>query len=321
MIVFKEAIAMTMTMTMTMTKRMTMSKKTANSKTSTKADGRWAKALLTAGLAAALYCVPLNNVTLSPLNAAELPKDTVNSVMWESMAKRYLLNDKAANGTIVMDQQILVHTPKIAEDQMNIPVHVDARTIKDVKKIVLIADLNPLPKVMTYEPENAEPRFSVRIKVEQGTPVRAAVLDGKGVWHVGATYVDAAGGGCSQPAVAYGTDNWTKTFAEVRARVWRRTAEPAATMRVTIKHPMDTGLADGIPAFFISELDLKASGGENLGRLYIHEPVSENPTLTLYPRLKAATSSISIKGRDNEGNLIKVDVPAPLESSALPENK
>lgn len=247
----------------------------------------------------------------------EIPKDTLNSIMWTQMAKNHLLTTQDEVKGIVMDETILVHAPKSAEDQMNIPVHVDARSIKDAKKIIVIADLNPLTKVLTFEPEDSEARLSFRIKVEQGTPIRAAVLDGNGIWHVGGTYVDAAGGGCSQPAMAHSKPDWVKYLAEVRGKIWREVGSDVATMRFTVRHPMDTGLADGIPAFYVEQLKFSSPKGEKLGRLSIHEPVSENPTITLFPKLDEATSQVNIKGRDNEGNLIDVAVPAPFQSSAL----
>ncbi len=251
------------------------------------------------------------------VQASELPKDSVDSIMWENVAKQFILSDQEGSDKIVMDDRVQVVAPKIAEDQMNIPVHVDARGIENVRKIVVIADLNPLPKVLTYRPEKAAPRLSFRIKVEQGTPIRAAVLDGKGVWHIGATYVDAAGGGCSQPALAHSQNDWVSTLAEVRAKIWRSPAKEFSTLRVTIKHPMDTGLADGIPAFYVEDLVVKTPSGQRLGRLEIHEPVSENPTLTLFPKIKGSVDHVVLSGRDNEGNLIKVSVPAPVQSSHL----
>ncbi len=80
---------------------------------------------------------------------------------------------------------------------------------------------------------------------------------------------------------------------------------------------MDTGLANGIPAFFLEKLDINTPSGELLGQLYMHEPVSENPTITLFPKLKASTTNVIVKGKDNEGNLIDVTVPAPFRSSSL----
>ncbi|GJM01752.1 MAG: hypothetical protein DHS20C08_02530 [Rhodomicrobium sp.] len=256
---------------------------------------------------------------ITPAHTAEIPADTLNSIMWKDMAKTYLLTEGHENSKIVMDESILVHAPKSAEDQLNIPVHVDARAIKDVKKIIVLADLNPLPKVLTYMPEKAEARLSFRIKVEQGTPVRAAVLDGEGVWHVGGAYVDAAGGGCSQPAMAHGKPDWVSSLAEVRGRIWRQSGTDTARMRLSVRHPMDTGLADGIPAFFVSELKFRSRKGKHLGSLTIHEPISENPTLTVFPKLQDATDAVEVSGRDNEGNLIHVSIPAPVRSSLLTE--
>ncbi len=268
-------------------------------------------------LAIAISATP---VTINSVSAADtavsIPKDSLNSVMWDFMAKEHLLTD-ASSKKIVMNNSILVHAPKVAEDQLNLPIHVDARSIKNIQKIVVIADLNPIPKVLTYEPRQAEARISFRIKVGQATPVRAAVLDKDGVWHVGGTFVDASGGGCSQPAVAYGNDDWVKRLAEIRGRIWRTPGQKSAKLRFSVRHPMDTGLADGIPAFFIEKLELKGADGKLLGNLYINEPISENPTVTLFPILKEATTAVQITGRDNEGNLIDVAVPAPVQSSAL----
>jgi sulfur-oxidizing protein SoxY len=268
-------------------------------------------------LAIALSVAPMAmNSAQSAEASIAIPKDSLNSVMWDFMAKEHLLTDKNSK-KIVMNNRILVHAPKVAEDQLNLPIHVDARGIKNIQKIVVIADLNPIPKVLTYEPKQAEARISFRIKVGQATPVRAAVLDKDGVWHVGGTFVDASGGGCSQPAVAYGNDDWVKRLAEIRGKIWRTPGQNSAKLRFSVRHPMDTGLADGIPAFFIEKLELKGAGGKLLGNLYINEPISENPTVTLFPILKESTTAVQIKGRDNEGNLIDVAVPAPVQSSAL----
>jgi len=270
--------------------------------------------------AAALISLTAAATPLQAADKVEIPQDTLNSIMWTQMAKNHLLNGQDDVNAIVMDETILVHAPKSAEDQMNIPVHVDARSIRNAKKIIVIADLNPLTKVLTFEPEDSEARLSFRIKVEQGTPVRAAVLDGEGVWHVGGVYVDAAGGGCSQPAMAHANADWVKYLAEVRGKIWREVGSDVAKMRFTVRHPMDTGLADGIPAFYVEQLKFRSPKGEKLGKLTIHEPVSENPTITLFPKLDEATSQVNISGRDNEGNLIDVAVPAPFQSSALEQS-
>ena len=246
-----------------------------------------------------------------------LPQDSLHSVMWSYIAKEFILSDTAKANKIVMDKGVKVFAPKVAEDQFNVPVRVDARALGEVKKIIVLADLNPLPKVLSYQPVDAEPVISFRIKVEQGTPVRAAVLTSDNVWHIGGTYVDASGGGCSAPAVAHSEADWVSHLAEVKAKVWRTLGKRAVKLRVRVRHPMDTGLADGIPAFYLETLNIKTPEGKLLGYLQLYEPISENPTLTLSPKLPANANALRLEGRDNEGNEIKVSIPAVVQSSEL----
>lgn len=254
---------------------------------------------------------------VSNSSAVELPEDVLQSVMWEHVAHNYILDKGVKGQKFVMDANVKVFAPKNAEDQANIPVHVDARGVKDIVKIVVVADLNPIPKVLTYEPIKSDARLSFRIKADQSTPVRAAVLDKSGTWHIGGTYVEAAGGGCQEPALAYQNEDWVSRLAEVRGKIWRKTGKQASRMRVSIRHPMDTGLADGIPAFYLEKLEVKDPNGTLYGRISIYEPVSENPTLTLFPHLLDSTQKVKLEGRDNNGNLIRVKVPAAVQSSEL----
>ena len=83
---------------------------------------------------------------------------------------------------------------------------------------------------------------------------------------------------------------------------------------------MDTGLADGIPAFYLEKLELRTPAGRMLGRLQIREPVAENPTFSLRPHLPLSIGQIVVQGRDTEGNMIDVNIPAPWKSSSLVRN-
>ena len=244
----------------------------------------------------------------------ERPADPLKSVMWQQMYDEFL--DGGAR-KVVFDKNVVVKTSVHVEDQFHVPVTVDARGIKNVKEIVVFSDLNPIWHVLTYKPEEAEPYISFRFKVQQSTPIRAAVLTNDNVWHVGGVDLEAAGGGCTAPAMAHGLPDWTIRLAEVRAKIWRSIDNRETRMRVRVQHPMDTGLADGIPAFFIEKLDIKSADGRRFGYLQIQEPVSENPAFTLMPRLKSSDQSVVIDGRDIEGNNIRAVVPAPARSSQL----
>jgi sulfur-oxidizing protein SoxY len=237
--------------------------------------------------------------------ASNLPPDPLDSVMWDNMAGRFFPGQR-----IVFDSRVKVLMPKSAEDQFFVPVTIDASGLNGVEEIVVVADLNPIPHVLSYRPESAAPFIGFRLKVEQSTPVRAGVRTQDGVWHVGGAIIDAAGGGCSAPAQAHANANWTETLGQTRAAVRR---EDADTARVTIRmrHPMDTGLADGIPAFYLSRMIIKAEDGRAVGALDTYEPVSENPTFTLKAKVAQRDSALSFEGRDSEGNRYGFSLPIP----------
>jgi sulfur-oxidizing protein SoxY len=252
---------------------------------------------------APFFAILLAAASLSgPLHAAEPPAE-------------YL-----PGGPIVFDGKVKVGLVALAEDPATVPVTVDASALEDVQRIVVFADYSPIPHVLTYYPIAASPTLSFHFKVEQSTALRAAAQTKDGVWHVGAAEVSAAGGGCTMPAKQHGEKDWHSRLNEVRARIWRRGGDDAR-LRLRIQHPMDTGLAPGIPAFHIETVEIATPDGALLGRIELHEPVSENPTLTLEPRAPSGLDALRVTGRDNNGNSFDALVPAPVQSSAAPQAK
>jgi sulfur-oxidizing protein SoxY len=247
---------------------------------------------------------PVFVLAASGVGAAELPADPLDSVMWEDMAGRFF-----TGGGIVFDQRVKVMVPANAEDQFAVPVTIDASGLNGVQEIVVVADLNPIPHVLTFRPANAAPFIALRVKVEQATPIRAGVRTADGVWHIGGAIVDAAGGGCSAPAAAHANANWTATLGQTRAQLTRD--GDAARLTIRMRHPMDTGLADGIPAFYLHTLKLESDSGGEIGALETYEPVSENPTFTFKPKLSQADTTIAVAGRDNEGNEYRFSLAVP----------
>ena len=137
--------------------------------------------------------------------AAEIPADPWRSVMWEYMAERHL-----ADGPVVFDDRVRVAAPASAENQFEVPVTVDATALPGVTEIVVLADLNPVPHVLTFTPVSAAPYLGFRIKLEQASVIHAAARTADGTWHVGGAEVDAAGGGCTTPARAHSDPNWMR---------------------------------------------------------------------------------------------------------------
>ena len=257
-----------------------------------------------------LLAVVIGAAAVAPA-AAEAP-DPLGSVMWEDMRARFF-----AGAKVEFDPRVKVLVPGVVENQAQVPITADARELGPVVKLVVFADLNPIQHVLTLTPVNAEPYIALRMKVEQATPVRAAALTADGVWHVGSAYLDAAGGGCSAPAVARKDADWSLTVGQTQGRAWRQ-AGGATRVRVRIRHPMDTGLSkDNIPAFFIERLEMTGSKGQRLAEIEMFEPVSEDPTLTTLVRLPGSESGVSVLGRDNNGSEYRSVIPAGWKESGL----
>lgn len=246
----------------------------------------------TALISALLLGASVSNALL----AAELPPDPFESVMWKQMAERYFPGEK-----VVFDSRVIVSAPGSAENQFHVPITVDATALDNVEEIVAVADLNPIPHILTVRPIKALSFVGFRVKLQQGTPIHVGARTSDGVWHMGGAYVDAAGGGCTAPAMAHGQSNWMKTLGKTRA-LTRRESALNARMTIRMRHPMDTGLAAGIPAFFMNKITVKDEAGNAVAELDLYEPVSENPTVTIKPKVGQKEETLQVSARDNEGN-------------------
>jgi sulfur-oxidizing protein SoxY len=234
------------------------------------------------------------------------PIDPLDSPLWLKM-HQHLLD----GGKYVFDQRVKIIAPKNAENTLNVPVKVDASALGEVKRIVVFADLNPIPKILDYEPLQAQPSISFNFKVQQATALRAAALDSEDVWRVGGMWLDAAGGGCTQPSVGSANADWNAQLGHVTARLWPN--KTGQRVRLRIMHPMDTGLADKIPEFYIERLEITQKN-TLLARLYLYEPISENPTLTLDVSAQGAVDLFAV---DNNGNQMQASILPQQDQLAL----
>lgn len=237
--------------------------------------------------------------------ARDLPEDPLQSVMWQAMAERYM-----PGGQVVFDDRVKVMAPLSAENQFQVPVTVDATALENVEEIVAVADLNPIPLVLSLRTSDALAYIGFRLKLQQSSPIHVGVRTSDGVWHVSGVVVDAAGGGCTAPAAAHGTSNWMQTLGDTRAFA-SRDNDSSVRMTLRMQHPMDTGLAAGIPAFYLNELTVRDVEGKALAELDLYEPVSENPTLTLRSAVGRKDSVLYVSSRDTEGNTFSFPLNVP----------
>lgn len=219
------------------------------------------------------------------------------SVMWDYFHKSLLGGESYR-----FDPQVRVEVPPFAEDARQVPLTVDASVYQGrVKRILAWAELNPIPQIFDFEPgPDVVPRLSIRIRVEQATPIRAAVLTDDGVWHVGSAQIEAAGGGCTAPSVVRAEPGWESRLGQVLGK--RFELAEGNRLRLRVYHPMDNGLISGIPEFFIETAQLRRPNGEVLAQLRLYPAISENPTLSLDV---AQQGDSELWLRDNNGNEFK----------------
>lgn len=232
---------------------------------------------------------------LPPEQAAALQEagDPLASARWEDM-RRLFLNGQS----MVFDPRVKVIAPSTAENPMQVPVTVDASALGQVLEVVVFADFNPIVEALRFYPEAASAYLGFRLKLQQSSPVRAAARTADGVWHLGGSWVNTVGGGCTAPSAAAASPEWQKHLNEVSARQWNE-GPNAGRLRLRIVHPMDTGLVAGTPAFYLEEIVFRDAAGQALMRVQPAQPVSENPVFTLQ---REGAGEVAVSGRDNNGN-------------------
>ncbi|WP_294283329.1 quinoprotein dehydrogenase-associated SoxYZ-like carrier [uncultured Sphingomonas sp.] len=226
--------------------------------------------------------------------SATLPADPLASPMWDFVADQAF----GAGARVAFDPRVKVRFPDIAENQRVFPVEIDARGIADVKRIVILVDLNPIQLPIDYRLDDAEPFIATRIKLDQRTPVRGAVQLADGSWLVSGGWIDAAGGGCSAPPASRVSGDWAQHLGEVRGGLWRTATGPRA--QIAFRHPMDTGFVANIASYYIDQLTLTGADGRSLGMVAMQAAVAEDPVLTLLPHARTG-EMVRFHARDTNG--------------------
>ncbi|OUD12078.1 quinoprotein dehydrogenase-associated SoxYZ-like carrier [Thioflexithrix psekupsensis] len=226
--------------------------------------------------------------------------DPLDSVQWPTMYRAFL-----SGHPVQFDDRIQVFSPESAENSLRVPIAIRMTGIEKIEKILVLADFNPLPKVLEFFPQQALPFLAFDIKLQQASPIRVAVLS-EGTWYVGGRWIDAAGGGCTLPSAGRVQGNWEEHLGQVYARFWEKTPE-LQRLKIRMMHPMDTGLVSGIPAFYLEQMTLTTADGTPILTLQPYEPVSENPLFT-FELPKTLSFPLQLYSKDNNGNTFKAEL-------------
>lgn len=241
-------------------------------------------------------------LALAALSAAAGPAplvDPLHSPAWGVMQERFF-----KDAPLQFDDRVVVRAPRSAEDPLAVPVMVEAPTLAGVQEIVVIADLNPIQKILSLTTPAAAASVAFRFKVEQSTPIRAAMRTADGIWHVGGVWLSAAGGGCTTPSGG-SRGLFRGEVGQMSGRLWAGADGRTERVKVRVVHPMDTGLAGAIPAFYIDRITLRDTAGAELATLHAFEPVSENPVFTFDVHARGA---VRVDGHDIQGDTFAADL-------------
>lgn len=216
--------------------------------------------------------------------------DIINDVI---KGEKYIFDDK----------NITVDVPKFADNPIQVPIFIDAKKIKNAKRMIVFADLNPIPVIVDMKLIDLLPLISVNIKVAQETPLRALVQDDKGVWHIGSANIKSFGGGCSVSSVASSDTNFDKYLGKAKGDIFRK--DEITRIKASIFHPMETGLVFGNSAFYINKISIFGKN-KKLSDITSYSAISENPRFIFETKNKSEDYKINFY--DTDANEFSLDI-------------
>ena len=91
--------------------------------------------------------VALTTLWVGAAGAVVVDDDPLKSANWDDLKTRFFGDAK-----VVFDDRVKVVAPIRAEDSMNVPVGVNVEALGEVEEVMVIADLNPIVKVLQFRP-------------------------------------------------------------------------------------------------------------------------------------------------------------------------
>lgn len=225
---------------------------------------------------------------------ADTERDPFRSPIWADLHETEL-----GGAPVVYDNSVFLAVPDEVLDAANVPVLMKfTKKLGEVREIALFAEHNPIQSALRIYPHRPLRSVGFNIRLEQSTPVRAAVLDGEGVWHVASKRVFVAvPGGCSALPPGGGSE-----IGEIAVKQFDR-AGGASRVKVKINHPMHTGFAatdegDIVPAYYLDRITIADETGP-IADMTTWAALSSDPVFIL--DLPERQQSIRVSAHDSAG--------------------
>lgn len=226
-------------------------------------------------------------------------KNPIDSPTFEDLIKEIIGDQKY----IFDDKNIQIKVPNFADNPVQVPIYVNASNINDAQKMILFADLNPIPRIVDMQTTKILPVISTNIKVAQETPLRALVLDSKGVWHIGSKNIRSNGGGCDVSSQASTNSDFAKFLGKTKGKFFEK--KDRNRIKASIFHPMETGLIFGNVEFYINTITIK-NDKEILSTIKTTSAISENPRFIF--ETQDNSKSYKMNFLDNDGNDFELEL-------------
>jgi sulfur-oxidizing protein SoxY len=253
------------------------------------------KAIGCRALATAIFASAISGSVWAAGDAAPYDSET-----WQDV-----LDLEFEGADVVYDDSLYLVVPEQVEEAFSVPVVMNfTETPFDIAEIALIAENNPFPMVARVYPQRPMNAIGFNIRLEMSTPVRAAVMDRDGVWHVVSEEVrvmtpggcSAAGGGMMADAGGISTRQFVRADGDSR-------------LKVRITHPMHTGLVvdaygDAIPEHYIKNITIRDDRGD-LAKMLLWASVSADPVFMF--ELPDTQQSVRIDAEDTSGGLFEFE--------------
>lgn len=266
------------------------------------------RALKTTIAAASLV---LGGLALSlSLGAGSLRADAPQEIdMWPSIKKDAFGDRDIADGTNL----ISLDAPYRAEDAALVPItiKIPEGTAKDVTKLTLVIDKNPVPIAAEFSfgpgSGGGERTITTRVRFDMYSHLRAVVETADGKLFMTTKYVKAAGG-CSAPSLK-DADEALANIGKMQVKVMENANLPKTMSegQVMIKHPNYSGMQLNqvtglyIPAKYVQEIEVKR-GSELVFKAAIGISLSEDPNI----RFTYATGddpTLEVVAKDSDGRV------------------
>ncbi len=199
--------------------------------------------------------------------------------------------------------KIKIKVPKFADNPTQVPIFVDATKIKNTKRLVILADYNPIPLIIDMQIKEILPVFSTNIKVAHETPLRVLVQDKNNTWYIASSNINSSGGGCDVSSQTSSNKEFEDLLGNTKGKIFDK--KNKKRIKVSIFHPMETGLIFGEAEFYINKIIIKNSE-KIISEITTTSVISENPRFIF--ETNNSYKDITIHFFDNTGNNFKLSL-------------